>query len=125
MTEFNDDPGLLGRAKSGAEQATELDETSRALVSLIDGGSTADAVEFAQGAIDAVCTICAALIGRGLVEPTAFQDDVRRYADAWRNKDRPNRALASDIVLARLQTIERTKRRATAHLLRPDSPRVN
>jgi hypothetical protein len=69
--------------------------------------------------------VCAALIGRGLVEPTAFQDGVKRYAQHWHNKARPDRALASDILHARLQTIERAKRKANGHLVLSDSPRVN
>jgi hypothetical protein len=99
------------------------DDSPKSVV--LPDGSAADAIEFAQGALDAVCAICASMIGRGLVEPNAFQYDVTRYAKHWHGKGRPNRALASDIVHARLQTIEAAKLKANAHLVVPENKTTN
>jgi hypothetical protein len=99
------------------------DESPKPVV--LPDASAADAIEFAQGALDAVCAICASIIGRGLAEPSAFQDNVKRYAEHWHNKARPNRALAADIVHARLQTIEAAKLKANAHLVVPENKTTN
>jgi hypothetical protein len=122
MTDELLDLGILGSAaKERVEPMADENETTLILAE----ASAADAIEFAQGALDAVCAICAALIGRGLVEPTAFQADMERYSKHWRKEGRPTRASATEIVRARLQTIERGKLKTNAHLVLPDSPRIN
>lgn len=84
-----------------------------------------DAFNFALGAIDMLSVVGATLIGRGMLEPNAFQLDVKRYADHWREKGNPSRALAAELFCERLQNIEATKLKATAHLVVPETSRIN
>jgi hypothetical protein len=123
MTEFKDDTGLLGRANSNAHaEADSLDDASRALVSLIDGGSMTDAVEFAQGAIDMMCAIAAVLIGRGIPEPDAFQKEAAEYEALWTGRQNHSRAVAAKLFRQRLKTIEQTKKRKVyEQMVIPDS----
>jgi hypothetical protein len=97
---------------------------SRDSESLIPATPT-NAINFALGVLDAMSVIAATLIGRGIVEPTAFQDDLQKYAKLWRSKDLPARAMAAEEFGKRLKIIERTKLATKAHLVLPDAPWIN
>jgi hypothetical protein len=125
MTDEIPDPGVLGRPAADRVDDHDFEPTTLALAALLDNGTTADAVQFGLGALDVACAIAAAIIGRGIVEPSAFQVDVTRFAKHWRSKGHGNRALASELMGERLKTIEQAKLKAKAHLVLPEGQRAN
>jgi hypothetical protein len=88
----------------------------------------ADPVEgiyFALGVLDAVCLVAATLIGRGILEPDAFQDGVRKRRELWTEKGNPSRAAAAKVFGERLKEIERAKLKTNTHLVVLDNRAVN
>jgi hypothetical protein len=87
--------------------------------------SPADAINFALGVMDTMAAIAATLIGRGLLEPNAFQGEVKKYAEFWREKGNSSRAKAAELFGDRLKEVEKTKIKTNGHLVLPDTPRLN
>jgi hypothetical protein len=81
----------------------------------------AEAIHFALGVLDVMSVLCATLIGRGVVEPNAFQDEMATRAAFWREKSNPSRAAPSQVFLERLQALERVKREAAASIVSPST----
>lgn len=69
-----------------------------------------EAMHFALGVLDVMSALCGTLIGRGVVEPNAFQDEIRKRAALWREKGNRSRGAASQLFLERLQTLEHVKK---------------
>jgi hypothetical protein len=86
--------------------------------------TVAEAVHFANGVLDMVSVIAATLIGRGILEATAFQRDVEKYAELWREKGLPARALAAELLGERLEAIEKAKLTGKAPAA-AEAPRLN
>jgi hypothetical protein len=87
--------------------------------------SPADAINFALGVLDTVAVIAATLIGRGMLEPNAFQGDLKRFAEFWREKGNASRAKATEVLGERLKEVEKSKLKTKGHLVVPDTPRLN
>jgi hypothetical protein len=85
----------------------------------------ADALNFALGAIDMMCVIASVLIGRGMLEPAAFQAEAAQYEALWNEKQNRSRGRAAKLFGERLRTIERTKRMATERLVVPETRQIN
>jgi hypothetical protein len=77
-----------------------------------------DLIDFALGTNDVVMTICATLIGLGVLPAETFMADLRRNAVAVRAVN-PTRATAIELVLLRLEKVARDKREAIAHVVHP------
>ena len=71
--------------------------------------TVAEAIHFATGMLDMISVIAATLIGHGILEATAFQGGVENYAELWREKNLPARALAAELFGERLETIAKAK----------------
>jgi hypothetical protein len=122
MTDEILDAGVLGSAD---ERRVEPEDTTTALANLLDYGTPADAVQFALGALDMVCVVCADLIGKGLVDPNAFQTEVGKRAALWRSMGNRSRAAAAEVLEEHLRAIERVKLKAKAHLVLPETRTTN
>jgi hypothetical protein len=92
---------------------------------LIPANNPTDAINFALGALDMVCMIAATVIGRGMFEPSAFQNDARRHESHWTSSGNHSRAAAAKLFGQRLKEIERTKLKANAHLVVTNNRAVN
>jgi hypothetical protein len=83
------------------------------------------AIQFALGAIDAVCVVCATLIGRGLVAADAFQADAAERKALWDRERNVARAAAAELFSRRLRVIEQAKLKSNADLVVPESRTMN
>jgi hypothetical protein len=79
-----------------------------------------DLTDFALGTNDVVMTICATLIGLGVLPAETFMADLRRNAAAVRAVN-PTRATAIELVLQRLEKVAQDKREAVAHVVNPST----
>jgi hypothetical protein len=77
-----------------------------------------DLTDFALGTNDVVMTVCATLIGAGVLPADTFMADLRRAAVVLRAVN-PTRATAIELVLLRLEKVARDKREAVAHVVNP------
>jgi hypothetical protein len=84
------------------------------------GSPTAiEAIDFALGLMDVVTCLCSALIGLRVVAPDALQDDLKKRVAWWHAKGNIERAAASQLVLDRLQLVEKSQRESVAHVVNP------
>jgi hypothetical protein len=78
-------------------------------------------LQYTLGTIDVVRTLCAVLIGQGVVLPDTFQDDFQRMADHWAKQGDVIRREPSASLVRALKDMERVKRGMPAHLVNPSS----
>jgi hypothetical protein len=79
------------------------------------------AIQLTLGLMDVVTCLCATLIGRSVVAPDAFQDDLRKRVAWWRGEGNDTRATPPQLVLERLKMLEGEQREAIAHQIRLDN----
>jgi hypothetical protein len=101
-----DDPGILGRATSDAENVDTKHSLIAGMADLFTSGTPADVFEFAQGTLDVTRAMASFLIRNGLVEPSFLQAELAQRAAMWRAKGFPHRALAVESMLDGLRIIE-------------------
>jgi hypothetical protein len=69
-------------------------------------------LHFSLGMLDAMRTLCAEMIGLGLVPPDAFQSDFQRLADHWARQGNAVRREPAAYLLRALEKMERVARTA-------------
>jgi hypothetical protein len=106
MTESQNDPGLLGRATSEADDVDWPEGLIAALADLFTNGTPSDCIEFTFGAIEIMRAMAGVLIGSGQFPPTWLQPEIAQRATVWEAKGFPQRALALRSFLDSLKTIE-------------------
>jgi hypothetical protein len=79
----------------------------------------AEALNFACGVLDVMSCVCSTLIGAGVVEPAAFQDELQKRIALWRAQGNASRAAAAELFIDRLRNIERAKREVAADIVNP------
>jgi hypothetical protein len=108
-------------SESPAAQPSESPATPTGPPDDLIPADPAEAIQFALGVLDVMSTLCATLIGCGVVEPNAFQDEMGKRAALAREMGQPSRAASSQLFLDRLQALERVKREAVADIVAPSS----
>jgi hypothetical protein len=103
---------LLSAASASNAERSDQDQVS--------SPAHGDLIDFALGTNDVVMTICATLIGLGVLPAETFMADLRRNAAAVRAVN-PTRATAIELVLLRLDALARDKREAVAHVVNPST----
>jgi hypothetical protein len=82
-------------------------------------------VNYCLGTLDCVATLCAALIGYGVMPPNSFQADFKRWADLHAQNGNTMRREPLVYLIARLREMERlsvgVKQDVAAHLVNPSS----
>jgi hypothetical protein len=81
--------------------------------------STASLDEFSRGTLDVVRQLCAALIGRGVLEADSLSVDMKRLSEFWRSKGFPGRAEPAEILAEALRGMTKTKREVAADIFPP------
>ena len=66
--------------------------------------------EFARGTLDVVRQVCAALIGRGLLDAEDLQGAMQGLAVFWRDKGAPKRAEPAEQLAEALRGMAKVKR---------------
>ena len=75
--------------------------------------------EFSRGTLDVVRQLCAALIGRGVLEADDLAADMKRLSEFWRSKDCPQCAEPAEILVEALVGMIKTKREVAADIFSP------
>ena len=100
--------GLIG----ALEKAGALDSDDRAL-GTAGANSPHSQIQFAQGTLIALGTLCGTLIGRGILGADEAEDllaHIEAVAAIWRKHDCPLRALPSEMLADRLRQMIAEKR---------------
>jgi hypothetical protein len=79
----------------------------------------ASVTNFALGTLDCMRTLCAELIGLGVVPSDSFQADFQRLADFWTQKGNAIRSEPAACLVDALKNMERVKREVVADLIDP------
>ena len=86
-------------------------------------------VNYCLGTLDSVATLCAALIGYGVMPPDSFQAGFKRWADLHAQNGNAMRREPLVLLIAKLRENERrsvgVKQDVAAHLINPTSTSKN
>jgi hypothetical protein len=74
--------------------------------------------EFSRGTLDAMRQVCAALVGRGVVDAGDLQAAMKMLSDFWRERGLVERPLPADILFEAFGNMAKTKREVSANIFK-------